>query len=140
MHPPAPLLVPRQNSERCEINGYEIPANSRIIVNAWAIGRDLKHWNEPENFVPERFLDTTVDYNFKGSNFEFIPFGAGRRMCPGASFGTPVVELILSSMLYYFDWKLPNEMKPEELDVEEFLGATVRRKNDLCVVPFKYNP
>ncbi|KAI9071424.1 hypothetical protein K1719_046620 [Acacia pycnantha] len=140
MHPPAPLLVPRENSERCEIKGYEIPAKSRVIVNAWAIGRDPKYWNEPEKFAPERFLNTTVDYNFKGSNFEFIPFGAGRRMCPGVAFATPVVELLISNMLFHFDWKLPNQMQPEELDVEESFGVTMRRKNDLCVVPFKYSP
>ncbi|KAI9099648.1 hypothetical protein K1719_024653 [Acacia pycnantha] len=140
MHPPVPLLVPRENSERCEINGYEIPAKSRVIVNAWAIGRDPKYWSEPEKFAPERFLNTTVDYNFKGSNFEFIPFGAGRRICPGVAFATPVVELLISNMLFHFDWKLPNQMKPEELDVEESFGATMTRKNDLCVVPFKYSP
>ncbi|XP_054816433.1 cytochrome P450 71D10-like [Prosopis cineraria] len=140
MHPPAPLLVPRENSERCEINGYEIPAKTKIIVNAWAIGRDPKYWNEPEKFVPERFLDTAVDYNFNGPNFEFIPFGAGRRICPGIAFAAPVVELLISSLLYHFDWKLPNGMKPEELDTEECFGATMRRKNDLCVVPFKYIP
>ncbi|KAI9071417.1 hypothetical protein K1719_046613 [Acacia pycnantha] len=140
MHPPVPLLIPRENSERCEINGYEIPAKSTVIVNAWAIGRDPKYWNEPEKFAPERFLNTTVDYNFKGSNFEFIPFGAGRRICPGVGFATPVVELLISNMLFHFDWKLPNQMKPEELDVEESFGATMGRKNDLCVVPFKYSP
>ncbi|KAI9081534.1 hypothetical protein K1719_036420 [Acacia pycnantha] len=141
MHPPVPLLVRRENSERCEINGYEIPAKSRVLVNAWAIGRDPKYWNEPEKFAPERFLDTTVDYNFKGLNFEFIPFGAGRRICPpGVAFAMPVVELLISNLLFHFDWKLPNQMKPEELDVEESFGATMRRKNDLCVVPFKYSP
>ena len=103
MHPPAPLLVPRQNSERCEINGYEIPANSRIIVNAWAIRRDPKHWNEPENFVPERFLDATNDYNFKGSNFESIPFGAGRRICPGRHFAMDTIFIAVSHMLAAFN-------------------------------------
>ncbi|KAI9071420.1 hypothetical protein K1719_046616 [Acacia pycnantha] len=140
MHPHAPLLVPRENSERCEIKGYEIPAKSRVIVNAWAIGRDPKYWNEPKNLLPERFLNTTLDYNFKGSNSEFIPFGAGRRICPGVAFATPVVELLISIMLFHFDWKLLNQMKPEELDVEESFGATMKRKNHMCVVPFKYSP
>ncbi|XP_054816732.1 cytochrome P450 71D10-like [Prosopis cineraria] len=140
MHPPVPLLVPRENSEGCEINGYEIPAKTKIIINAWAIGRDPKYWNEPEKFVPERFLDTKVDYNLKDSNFKFIPFGAGRRICPGITFATPVLELLISNLLYHFDWKLSNGMKPKELDVEESFGATMRRKNDLYVVPFKYSP
>ncbi|KAI9099605.1 hypothetical protein K1719_024610 [Acacia pycnantha] len=112
-----------------------------LLINAWEIGRDPKYWNEPEKFAPERFLDTTVnDYNFKGLNFEFIPFGAGRRICPGVAFATPVVELLISNLLFHFDWKLSNQMKPGELDVEESFGATMRRKNDLCVVPFKYSP
>ncbi|TKY57382.1 steroid 17alpha-monooxygenase or 17alpha-hydroxyprogesterone aldolase [Spatholobus suberectus] len=81
LHPPAPLLLPRECSERCEINGYEIPAKSKVIVNAWAIGRDPNYWIEAEKFYPERFLDSSVDY--KGAEFELIPFGAGRRICPG---------------------------------------------------------
>ncbi|XVF03641.1 hypothetical protein REPUB_Repub05bG0010600 [Reevesia pubescens] len=97
LHPPVPLLVPKENVERCEINGYEIPAKFKVIVNAWAIGRDPNYWNEAERFNPERFLDSSIDY--KGSNFEFIPFGAGRRMCPGMSFGMAIVELSLANLL-----------------------------------------
>ncbi|GAU34050.1 hypothetical protein TSUD_16380 [Trifolium subterraneum] len=81
LHPPAPLLVPRECGQACEINGYHIPINSKVIVNAWAIGRDPKYWNEPERFYPERFVGSSMDYN--GTKFEYIPFGAGRRICPG---------------------------------------------------------
>ncbi|KAI9116414.1 hypothetical protein K1719_012581 [Acacia pycnantha] len=127
LHPPAALLLPRQNNKSCEINGYMIPPKTKIIINAWAIGRDPKNWNDPEMFEPKRFLDTMIDYNFKGSNFEYIPFGAGRRICPGVTFATPVLELLLSSLLYHFDWKLPEGMRLEGFDMDESFGGVVRR-------------
>ncbi|MBA0849311.1 hypothetical protein Goshw_014288 [Gossypium schwendimanii] len=137
LHPPLPLLVPRENSERCEINGYEIPAKTRVIVNAWAIGRDSNCWNEAERFYPERFIDGSVDY--KGANFEFIPFGAGRRICPGMSYGMAVVELSLAKLLSHFDWKLPNGMKNEDLDMTEVFGASVGRRSELYLIPTPYH-
>ncbi|TYI96781.1 hypothetical protein E1A91_D01G097500v1 [Gossypium mustelinum] len=138
LHPPVPLLLPRESSERCEINGYAIPAKTKVIVNAWAIGRDSNYWNEAERFYPERFIDSSVDY--KGTNFEFIPFGAGRRICPGMSYGMAVVELSLAQLLYHFDWKLPNGMKNEDLDMTEIFGATAGRKRDLRLIPIPYHP
>ncbi|CAK8538895.1 unnamed protein product [Lathyrus sativus] len=134
LHPSLPLLIPRESREKCQINGYDIPAKARVMVNAWAIGRDPKFWVEAESFKPERFLDIKID--FKGTNFEYIPFGAGRRICPGMAFGLPNVELPLANLLYHFDWKLPNGMKNEELDMTEKLGITAGRKSDLCLIPF----
>ncbi|WVZ12918.1 hypothetical protein V8G54_017448 [Vigna mungo] len=133
LHPPAPLLLPRECGETCEINGYDIPVKSKVIVNAWAIGRDPNSWSDPERFYPERFNDSSVDY--KGNNFELIPFGAGRRICPGITFGLMNVELTLALMLYHFDWKLPNGMKAEELDMTEQFALTVRRKDGLFLIP-----
>ncbi|GMY30995.1 premnaspirodiene oxygenase-like isoform X1 [Fagus crenata] len=138
LHPPLPLLIPRECTESCEINGYGIPAKTKVIVNAWAIGRDPSYWTEAESFYPERFLDSSVDY--KGVSFEFIPFGAGRRICPGITFATPNVELPLAQLLYHFDWKLPTQTKHQDLDMTENFGATVRRKNDLYVIPIPYHP
>jgi cytochrome P450 len=107
-----------------------------VIVNAWAIGREPKYWNEPEKFDPERFLDNPIDY--KGTNFEFIPFGAGRRICPGITFGLVNVEFALAMFLYHFDWKLPNGMKHEDMDMGETSGLTARRKADLHLIPTPY--
>ncbi|XP_052111378.1 cytochrome P450 71D9 isoform X2 [Arachis duranensis] len=138
LHPPAPLLLPRECGEACEINGYYIPYKSKVIVNAWAIGRDPKNWSEPEKFYPERFIDSDIDY--KGNNFEFVPFGAGRRTCPGSTLGLLNVELALAYLLYHFDWKLPSGMKHEELDMSEAFGVAVRRKKDLQLVPIVFSP
>ncbi|CAJ1963937.1 unnamed protein product [Sphenostylis stenocarpa] len=137
LHIPVPLLLPRECSQRCEINGYEIPAKSKVVINAWAIGRDPNYWNDAEKFCPERFIDLAVDY--KGADFQFIPFGAGKRMCPGSSFGIANVELLLANLLFHFDWKMPNGLKCEELDMTESFGLSVRRKQDLYLVPCTYH-
>lgn len=134
LHPSLPLLIPRECRERCRINGYDIPAKTRVAVNVWAIGRDSRYWVEAESFKPERFLNSPID--FKGTDYEYLPFGAGRRMCPGIAFGIPNVELPLAQLLYHFDWKLPNGMKNEELDMTESFGITSGRKSDLCLIPF----
>ncbi|KAG6384546.1 hypothetical protein SASPL_155635 [Salvia splendens] len=138
LHPPAPLLVPRVNSQRCEINGYEIPTKTRVIVNAWALARDPKYWNDPEKFIPERFEESSIDFN--GSNLEYIPFGAGRRTCPGMLLGQANMELPLAMLLYHFDWEIPNGMKAEELDMTEGLGSTLHRKHHLLLIPIVKRP
>ena len=134
LHPPAPLLLPRA----CEIDGYHISVKSMVIVNAWAIGRDPKYWSEAERFYPERFIDSSIDY--KGGNFEYIPFGAGRRICPGSTFGLKNVELALAFLLFHFDWKLPNGMKYEDLDMTEQFGVAVTRKADLFLIHITFRP
>ncbi|KDP36253.1 hypothetical protein JCGZ_09818 [Jatropha curcas] len=138
LHPPVPLLLPRENKENVVIEGYDIPAKSKVVVNAWAIARDPKYWDEAERFYPERFINSSID--FKGANFEFIPFGAGRRMCPGMIFGLASVELPLAQLLYHFDWKLPGGQKPEDLDMSEDLGGTATRSNALYLIPTPYIP
>ncbi|KAL1551825.1 cytochrome P450 71D10-like [Salvia divinorum] len=138
LHPPLPLLAPRMNIQRCEIDGYEIPAKTTVMVNAWALGRDPKYWNDGEKFIPERFEVSSFD--FKGNNLEYIPFGAGRRMCPGISFGLANVEFPLAMLLYHFDWKMPNGMKHEDVDMREVFGISVRRKHPLHLVPIVKRP
>ncbi|KAJ4814445.1 Cytochrome P450 [Rhynchospora pubera] len=133
LHPPAPLLVPRETTETCVIQGREVPPKTRIIINARAISLDPNTWENPEEFRPERFIDSNAD--FRGQDFRFVPFGVGRRSCPGINFALPVVELVLANLLYCFDWALPAGMNKEELDLEEELGISVRKKNPLVLVP-----
>ncbi|CAN0923813.1 Desmethyl-deoxy-podophyllotoxin synthase [Linum grandiflorum] len=133
LHPPAPLLLPRESKRDCVVAGYEIPEKTKVIVNAWAIGRDPGTWEDPERFVPERFDGSEID--FKGMHFELIPFGAGRRICPGIAFGMANVELPVAQLLYHFDWELPDGVGVEDFDMTEDFAATMGRKNPLWLVP-----
>jgi len=122
--------------KQCEIQDYKVPTRTRIVVNAWVIGRDPKRWTEPERFSPERFEGSIVDYN--GTHFELIPFGAGRRICPGIGLGLANVELTLATLLYHFDWKLPDGFQPQDLSMDETFGVVARRKQELLVIPTVY--
>ena len=133
LHPVVPLLLPRECRETCEVMGYDVPKGTTVFVNVWAISRDPKYWVDPEEFKPERFESGTID--FKGIDFEFLPFGAGRRMCPGVAFALAGIELALASLLYHFHWELPPGVSPTELDMTEEMGITVGRKNDLYLHP-----
>ncbi|CAI0394749.1 unnamed protein product [Linum tenue] len=137
LHPPAALSLPRESPEMVVIGGYQIPTKTRVIVNMWALGRDPSHWTQPDQFMPERFLNTPLDY--KRNDFKFIPFGAGRRSCPGMNYAIATVYLILANLLYHFDWKLLNQIQPQKLDMSEEFGATVERKNNLYLIPTPYN-
>ncbi|KAG5601115.1 hypothetical protein H5410_032485 [Solanum commersonii] len=129
LHAPVPLLAPKECREEIVIDGYTIAINTRVLVNAWAIGRDPESWHDPDNFIPERFENSSVD--FIGNHFEFIPFGAGRRICPGMVFGLANVGLPLAQLLYHFDWKLPHGTKPNDLDMTETHGLSAARQKDL---------
>ncbi|PHU07086.1 Cytochrome 71D6 [Capsicum chinense] len=138
IHPPLPLLIARECREETNINGYTIPENTKVIINAWALGRDPKYWDDAESFKPERFEQCFMD--FFGNNFEYLPFGSGRRICPGILFGLANVYLPLAQLLYHFDWKLPTGMEPRDLDMTESVGGTAPRKSDLYLVATPYQP
>lgn len=133
LHPVVPLLLARECQDTCKIMGYDIPVGTTVFVNVWVICRESKYWKDAETFRPERFENVCVD--FKGTDFEYIPFGAGRRMCPGVAFAEASMELVLASLLYHFDWKLPNDILPTKLDMTEEMGLSIRRKNDLYLIP-----
>ncbi|XP_048441288.1 cytochrome P450 71B34-like [Pyrus x bretschneideri] len=138
LHPPAPMILPREAMSHFKIRGYDVDPRTLILVNEGAIARDPKIWNDPEKFFPERFDGSSVD--FKGQHYEYLPFGAGRRMCPGIYMATTTLEFGLANLVYWFDWKLPNGMKAEDLDMEESTDAslTVAMKNPLLLVPEKF--
>lgn len=138
LHPPVPLLIPRETMRQCNIGGYDILPKTRVLVNAWAIGRDPQVWESPEEFWPERFEGKDID--FKGQSFELLPFGSGRRMCPGINMGLTNVMFVCANLLHCFDWKVANNgMKGEEVNMEEEFGLTIRKKVPLYLVPIKYN-
>nr|GMC53502.1 cytochrome P450 83B1-like [Ipomoea batatas]GMC53503.1 cytochrome P450 83B1-like [Ipomoea batatas] len=135
LYPPVPLLVDRETLSKCTIDGYEIKPKMLVFVNGWAIARDPECWENPHEFYPERFLDNKVDY--KGQDFEFIPFGAGRRICPGMTLGVASAELALANLLYAFDWELPSWLKKEDIDTNVSPGITMHKKIPLCLVAKK---
>ncbi|KFK30256.1 hypothetical protein AALP_AA7G237600 [Arabis alpina] len=133
LHPPIPLLL-HETSEDAEIDGYYVPKRSRIMINAFAIGRDPKSWVDPDTFRPARFLEPGVP-DFKGSNFEFIPFGSGRRSCPGMQLGLYALDLAVAHILHCFTWELPDGMKPNDLDMSDVFGLTAPKATRLFAVP-----
>ena len=135
LQPTVPLLVQRETIRKCNIGGYAIPAKTLVFLNAWAVGRDPEAWENPGEFYPERFIGSSIDY--KGLDFELIPFGAGRRGCPGMYMGIATVELALANLLYKFDWEITTGMNKEDLDFDVIPGITMHKKTALCLVARK---
>ncbi|KAK7260171.1 hypothetical protein RIF29_25991 [Crotalaria pallida] len=133
---PTPLLVPREANENCIIDGYQIQAKTIVFINAWAIHRDPEAWKDPEEFYPERFLNSAID--FEGQDYELIPFGAGRRICPGLQMAVPILGLVLANLLHSFDWELPQGLVKEDIDNEMLPGITQHKKNPLCLCAKNY--
>ncbi|XP_047938521.1 cytochrome P450 71A6-like [Salvia hispanica] len=132
MHPPVPVLSPRELIKDTKVLGYDVAYGTRVMINVGAISKDPSLWENAEEFRPERFLETSKD--FRGLHFEFIPFGAGRRGCPGTTFAVAVIELALAKLVHKFDFTLPNGAKMEELDMSESNAIIVHKKSPLIVV------
>jgi len=132
---PAGALILRAARQNCQVMGYDIPKGTHVMVNAFAVGRDPAHWgDDAEEFRPERFEsdDAVVEYK-QGPHMEFIPFGAGRRQCPGALFATTTIELVLANLLYHFDWAIPGGAGAETLDMTEVFGIVLHARSSLCL-------
>lgn len=134
LHASVPLMVPRKAVQDTTFMGYDIPKDTQVLVNAWAIGRDEESWEDALSFKPERFLESSIGY--KGQSFEFIPFGAGRRICPGLPLAHRVLPLILGSLLHHFDWKLCESVSGGiKMDMRETTGVSARKLVPLRAIP-----
>ncbi|XP_031479172.1 cytochrome P450 CYP82D47-like [Nymphaea colorata] len=130
MYPAGPLLVPHQSIEPVQLGGYHIPAGTILFVNVWKIQRDPMLWTDPEEFRPERFLTSHKEIAFGGQNFAFMPFGTGRRMCPGWTMALQVLHLTLARLLQSFEWSTPMD---EPVDMTEGFGLTMPKASPLKV-------
>ncbi|KAL3739383.1 hypothetical protein ACJRO7_020750 [Eucalyptus globulus] len=135
LHPPVPFLIPHKAESDVQICRFQIPRHAQVLVNVWAMGRDPGIWPDPGSFVPERFVGREID--FKGRDFELIPFGSGRRICPGMPLAYRMVHSILASLLRSFDWKLEQGVRPEEMDMTEKFGITLQKATPLRAIPMK---
>ncbi|VAI41265.1 unnamed protein product [Triticum turgidum subsp. durum] len=114
LHPSTPLSLPRMATEECEVAGYCIPKGTELLVNVWGIARDPALWPDPLEFRPARFLPggSHADVDVKGGDFGLIPFGAGRRICAGLSWGIRMVAVTTATLVHSFDWELPAGQTP----------------------------
>lgn len=138
LHPSGPM-IPRRSTRDTKIKGYDVPANTTVFVNIWAMGRDPEQWPEPLEFRPERFLEEPGQkLDVRGQHFELIPFGSGRRLCPGTSLALQFVPCALAALLQCFDWESEDGGK---VDMAEGLSLTlVRNKHLVCVPVPRLNP
>ncbi|KAL4574056.1 hypothetical protein LXL04_020878 [Taraxacum kok-saghyz] len=132
LHPPLPILPPRVARHDVEVMGYDIAEGTRVYVNVYAIMRDPKVWDKPEMFLPERFMESSID--FVRHNFELLTFGAGRRGCPGRAFAMAINEKVMATVLSRFDWSLPQGVKPKDVDMNETFGLANHRKVPLLAL------
>ncbi|KAG0591031.1 hypothetical protein KC19_1G143900 [Ceratodon purpureus] len=136
LHSIVPLLAPHQSIDATKAFGFDIPAKTRLFVNWWGIGRDPQVWENPLEFVPERFLDGAphAKTEFHGQHFEFIPFGSGRRKCVGISFAALAVHIQVANFLHAFEWSLPTGLSPQMLDMAEGTGMAMQMQNPLVAI------
>ncbi|URD96422.1 cytochrome P450 [Musa troglodytarum] len=132
LHPPTPLMLPHKASAGVKIAGYDIPRGATVIVNIWAIARDPKTWEQPTEFRPDRFLEEDIDVT--GHDFRVLPFGAGRRTCPGAQLGFQLATSMLGHLLHHFRWTLPDGEEPADVDMSESPGLVAFMRTPLRAV------
>lgn len=132
LHPPTPLMLPHRANANVKIGGYDIPKGSNVHVNVWAVARDPEVWKNPLEFRPERFLEEDVD--MKGHDYRLLPFGAGRRICPGAQLGINLVASMIGHLLHHFNWAPPDRVQLEEIDMGENPGMVTYMRTPLEAV------
>ncbi|CAD5319976.1 putative indoleacetaldoxime dehydratase [Arabidopsis thaliana] len=134
LHPSLPMILPRLLSEDVKVKGYNIAAGTEVIINAWAIQRDTAIWGpDAEEFKPERHLDSALDYH--GKNLNYIPFGSGRRICPGINLALGLAEVTVANLVGRFDWRVEAGPNGDQPDLTEAIGIDVCRKFPLIAFP-----
>ncbi|KAF9605553.1 hypothetical protein IFM89_017572 [Coptis chinensis] len=138
LHPPAPFII-RQCDEDCNINGFNIMKGTRTLINVFAVMRDPDSWNEPDKFIPERFSNESFGHKqkeIKGQGFHYLPFGSGRRGCPGASLALNVVHATVGAMVQCFDWNVNKDgVVTNQVNTEEGLGFSICLAHPLICSP-----
>ncbi|KAH7863635.1 hypothetical protein Vadar_020188 [Vaccinium darrowii] len=132
LHPALPLLVPKRPNKSSIVSGYTIPKDTRVLLNVWAIHKDPQAWDDPSEFKPERFLSDASKWDYNGNNFEFLPFGSGRRICAGIPLAEKMVIYLLASFLHSFNWEVP---QGEEIDLSEKFGIVMKKSTPLIAIP-----
>ncbi|RZC85882.1 hypothetical protein C5167_026541 [Papaver somniferum] len=133
LNPVAPLLIPRTTVKDTEFMGYIIPKGTAVLVNTWGIGRDSASWDNPFSFNPDRFLGNNTDY--RGRHSRFLPFGAGRRMCPGLPMVHQILPMLVGSLLQSFDWTLENGVAPESINMNGKIEMSLKKSTPLRIIP-----
>ncbi|KAL5551077.1 hypothetical protein UlMin_001253 [Ulmus minor] len=133
LHPALPLLAPRCPTQSTTIGGYKIPKGSRIFLNVGVVQKDPSIWENPLEFRPERFLmNNASSFDLAGNNLNFLPFGSGRRLCPGIPLADRMLKYVMASFLHLFDWKLPAGAK---IDLSDKFGIVVKKKERVVAIP-----
>ncbi|ESW06016.1 hypothetical protein PHAVU_010G012700 [Phaseolus vulgaris] len=132
LHPTAPILIHKSVAE-VDICGFKVPKDAQVLINLWSMGRDSDIWTHPNSFLPERFLENGKD--FRGDDYGFIPFGSGRRMCPGVPLANRILHTLLATLLYHFDWKLADGGKSQDMDMTEKFSITLHKVKPLKTIP-----
>ncbi|MBA0717129.1 hypothetical protein Golax_004967 [Gossypium laxum] len=128
--PPVPLSAPREAMEDCTVAGFHIPAGTRLFPNIWKLQRDPSIWQKPLEFLPERFLNDHANVDVRGKNYEFLPFGSGRRVCPGITFALKFLPLALGRLLHGFELGTVSDVA---VDMSESPGLTAPKATPLEV-------
>ncbi|KAL6979631.1 hypothetical protein U1Q18_021286 [Sarracenia purpurea var. burkii] len=135
LHPPVPFLLPHRALSSCTVMNHAVPKDAQVIINLWAIGRDATIWeDDPLRFKPERFMGA-CDRDYKGNDFEFLPFGAGRRICPGIPMALKIMPLVLASLIHFYDWALPDGDDPSRLNMGEKFAISLQKEQPLVLIP-----
>ncbi|KAL8503643.1 hypothetical protein ACS0TY_022394 [Phlomoides rotata] len=134
MHPPLPLIVPRVPSKSTTLGGFLIPKGTKVFLNMWSVCMDPQLWKEPSKFVPDRFLNEHADIEYIGNNYQYLPFGSGRRVCPGLILADRMVMYLLATLLHSFEWRLPDG---QGVDLSGKFGIVMRKSTPLYAIPYK---